>query len=1320
MLLLPPVQSKIKDIALSEISKKTGGKIEAGDFRVTFPGNISIKDLYVEDLNGDTLLYAAKLAVKSDLFGLLNNQVRINDVKIDDFVINITRETTESNYNYSFIIDAFAGDESSDSKIPEININRLALTGGNVSYRLLSAPSPLDGTFDANNIVLKDLNILLSAPSLNLETLDVTLQNLSFAERGGLIAKDMRFAVKYAGSSIIIDGFNFKSVNSEIVSGNASFDFSGKYSLNVSSNMTFAADFSCFSSSVENFPEKIAFSLDAEGIFPEINVKSLNIVYGKDCRLSTKVNVKNIFDPLNITADLNVEKFTYNGYPFSGKAEASLVNDSLSVKINSQDDNCLINMDINAMLAGANTKMRVRTEIDRLRIDTLNLMDFPKNTEITCHFDADIAGIDPENMQANINIDSISFKTAKGIINDSNAEISYRSIDGRNKEINMKSAYLNVQGRGVCSFDGAYRSFRRAFPLIFRKRVANPGAATDETLDITLSTSRLNSITEVIGIDTTLPDSVAVGIKYRAENNDAGLQLLATCIDKSQTTANAIVSLTGKSGAMKLEINAGLGSEDLEIGCNVTSSVDIEWIKKKINPNITFNLNGGMITVNGSQFEIAPAKIGVGERRYEVLDFAVINSGEDVLKVNGLISESADDSLLVSLRKIEIGTLLGAMKSTVDVNGTVSGDVSFSRLLTAPRIVTRNFSIDSIRTGNNHIGNLRLTSGWSSARAGFWFRAMMLQENDVQSVVSGFVRPESDSITVNGDIKGLKLGWFSDYFGDNIYGVNGEAGINFKYSGLISSPKFTGTVHLRNIEAGITKTGAMYTINDSIRFTDDRIIFSEFDIVDKYGQKMTVNGNINHEIFNKFNPSLKINLNNFTVIDNAAHRDSLFFGKMQLNGNMTVGIDGNKWLIDGRVSNGRNAILTFNIPQSQIEAKRYNFLSFVQSAGDGIEEKIAHTTTTQTTVSLPIKIKLKVAVNTDLSINALINPATNDIAHATGNGSIDYELDMNRMHQTMNGNYVIENGKCTMTLKNITRKTFTILNGSKLTFRGDLMKTAFDVTAVYSLKANPETLDATFAEQTAYSKIPVDCRLKVVGNLDKINMDYAIILPSESDDVQKKLDNLLSADNIKLKQIAYLLAFGSFAPLTDAGGNTQNNAGIWTSLAASPISTQLNNMLSGVLSDKWSIGAGIHSEDGGLQNVTMDVNISTSLFDDRLTLNSSIGYRNSSAVQTDSENNNLTGDFDLEYKLSPGGNIAVRFFNLTNNRFYEKARTTQGIGIVYKRKGKTFRQLWRSFKTWKPANRRNAAKLDGEIITNPSRDTMQQSPEAPAPDHIQP
>ncbi len=67
----------------------------------------------------------------------------------------------------------------------------------------------------------------------------------------------------------------------------------------------------------------------------------------------------------------------------------------------------------------------------------------------------------------------------------------------------------------------------------------------------------------------------------------------------------------------------------------------------------------------------------------------------------------------------------------------------------------------------------------------------------------------------------------------------------------------------------------------------------------------------------------------------------------------------------------------------------------------------------------------------------------------------------------------------------------------------------------------------------------------------------------------------------------------------------------------------------------------------------------------------------------------FTGDFSVEYKLTKAGDWVVKAYNVTNDQFYEQAPTTQGVGVVYRKEAKTFKELFKK-------RRRRGSRANGE------------------------
>jgi hypothetical protein len=70
------------------------------------------------------------------------------------------------------------------------------------------------------------------------------------------------------------------------------------------------------------------------------------------------------------------------------------------------------------------------------------------------------------------------------------------------------------------------------------------------------------------------------------------------------------------------------------------------------------------------------------------------------------------------------------------------------------------------------------------------------------------------------------------------------------------------------------------------------------------------------------------------------------------------------------------------------------------------------------------------------------------------------------------------------------------------------------------------------------------------------------------------------------------------------------------------------------------------------------------MLNNRLLINGQFGYRDRATQATPS----FIGDFDIRYLLYPNGNLALKVYNQTNDRYFTRSSlNTQGIGLSMKR-----------------------------------------------------
>ena len=165
--------------------------------------------------------------------------------------------------------------------------------------------------------------------------------------------------------------------------------------------------------------------------------------------------------------------------------------------------------------------------------------------------------------------------------------------------------------------------------------------------------------------------------------------------------------------------------------------------------------------------------------------------------------------------------------------------------------------------------------------------------------------------------------------------------------------------------------------------------------------------------------------------------------------------------------------------------------------------------------------------------------------------------------------------------------------------------------------------------------------------------------------------SLINSEEEMNQQVLYLLAVGRFysqgannSAATEGAAQHSQASLAMQSILSGTLSQQINNVLNTVIDNAdWNIGANISTGTEGFNNAEYEGLLSGRLLNNRLLINGQFGYRDNPNAAT-----SFIGDFDLRYLLVPNGNLAVKVYNLTNDRYFTRnSLTTQGLGLILKK-----------------------------------------------------
>lgn len=136
---LTPVQNFLAQKAVSILSDKLHTKVSLQKVKISLFNEVQLEGLYVEDHQKDTLLYAGEAAIKiTDWFFLKKNPV-ISYVGLRDANINLYRKSNSDQWNYQFVIDAFASKSTKPKQASNFEIDLRQVDLHKVKFQMIDA-----------------------------------------------------------------------------------------------------------------------------------------------------------------------------------------------------------------------------------------------------------------------------------------------------------------------------------------------------------------------------------------------------------------------------------------------------------------------------------------------------------------------------------------------------------------------------------------------------------------------------------------------------------------------------------------------------------------------------------------------------------------------------------------------------------------------------------------------------------------------------------------------------------------------------------------------------------------------------------------------------------------------------------------------------------------------------------------------------------------------------------------------------------------------------------------------------------------------------
>ncbi len=264
---LPWVQRRTAMAVANALEDKIGTHVVLDGLRWRLPADVFLDSLRLDDLEGEPLLTADRLAVKLNWRSLLGGKhIAVRNIRLYNPTIAVRADSIGAVPNYQFLIDAFS--TGKEAKIPDIQINSLIIRGAHLKYDILSEPET-PAEFNLSHLDVSDLNAHLSLKALAQDTLSVMMRQFSLKEKSGFQLDDMTFRVVANQQGATLVGFNLRLPASELRVDSLFADYREEAPLRLkgdipSSTLT-ASDFSAFVPGLRDNATKLTLSSSFKG-----------------------------------------------------------------------------------------------------------------------------------------------------------------------------------------------------------------------------------------------------------------------------------------------------------------------------------------------------------------------------------------------------------------------------------------------------------------------------------------------------------------------------------------------------------------------------------------------------------------------------------------------------------------------------------------------------------------------------------------------------------------------------------------------------------------------------------------------------------------------------------------------------------------------------------------------------------------------------------------------------------------------------------------------------------------------------------------------
>ncbi len=991
---------------------------------------------------------------------------------------------------------------------------------------------------------------------------------------------------------------------------------------------------------------------------------------------------------------IELNSYTYQDISFDGILRDKMFDGVLAINDTNLQFSFIGQMDFNTKIPDFDFLL----DLKKAKLGNLNMSTTFPNAEVSCVMSANFSGNRLDNMDGQIRIEEGLYKNRNGEMDLS--QIILKTDQKSNvKTLSFTSPYMDIEVEGTYHFTSVLNAIEKTFNRFIPSYVVAPlEPGLQNEFSYKLNVKEINTIAQVLlpGIEFETPFLLYGKVDSKEQNFELEGSIpeirYGSIMARNIFIGNKVV---GNHYASKFRFGEFHVKDQIRI---YNFKIDSRVANDRIDNTISWSnydeiTNSGEITTRTNfsyndstkhthiEIEGDPSVIYVNDTAWFLSAFRSyidttsigienleLRNQDQYLQVEGKIQKGQTDALNVGVRNFQLRNLDNYLKQELEISGIANGTFSFTDLLDNP-VVLSDLTIDNLTYENQLLGNVFLSSKWSSDGSVIDSRLNLNRRGKVRLNAEGYYEPSTGAINFNAHVDSVSLIVLETFIGGSLTNFQGYASGTLNVGGTTVKILMNGA--LMGAGAGLTVdvTQVPYHFTDSVYFRNDTILFDNITVYDEQNNTGNFNGTIVHDNFNDTRYDLHLTTDKILALNTTSADYEEFYGIAIAKGNLDITGRGTNILLNGSVTTLRGTDLNISMEEEN-EAKQYDFIEFVTNADQTENED-----NKKKVESDNVRIVFAVEATPDAKVQLIYNSQIGDVIKAQGEGILVFEMN-EEGDIFLSGNYQPTKGDYLFTLRNVINKRFSIEQGGSIVWSGDPYNANIDLRAIYKLKASLyDLIFDSYAGINKNQRVQVDCIIHLENELINPTISFEIDIPNIEESLKDEVQQYFSTEDDMNKQMLSLIVLGKFyTPDYKRGIYEAQTTNMLGTTASELFSNQLSNWLSQI-NDNWDVG--INYRPGNqVTNDEIELALSTQIFNDRVTLNGNIG-NNANQYNTNSSSQ-IVGDFEINVKIVPSGKLQLKAYNRSNyNLIYETAPYTQGVGISVTEEYNTLHDLWR-------------------------------------------